>query len=59
MFLGIHDGDHKENNLPWDIYNRAAVICQLESKKGADNADAIAAVDGGECGGDDYATPLS
>ncbi|ORX41224.1 Pyruvate/Phosphoenolpyruvate kinase-like domain-containing protein [Kockovaella imperatae] len=46
MPLGINDGDHKDNALPWDIYNRSAVILQLESKKGADNADAIAAVEG-------------
>lgn len=46
MFLGIHDGDHKNNDLPWNIYNRAAVICQIESKLGADNADAICKVEG-------------
>lgn len=47
MFLGFNDGDHKENALPWELYNRAAVICQVESVEGAKHADEICQVEGG------------
>ena len=47
MFGGVNDGN-VEGVWPWEIYDRAAVILQIESKAGADNADAICQVEGGE-----------
>jgi hypothetical protein len=50
MHFGVNDGDNNGARA-WDIYNRAAVICQLESGLGAENAEAICAVEGGELSG--------
>lgn len=58
MHLGINDGDTR-GAMPWDIYNRAAVICQIESKVGAENADAISAIEGGESAGPQYTALLA
>jgi len=47
MHVGVNDGS-TDGSLPWDVYNRAAVICQLESKLASENADEICKVEGGE-----------
>ena len=44
-----------DGKMPFDQWNEAAVICQIESKEGCGNAKAIAKVEGvgefsGRCG---------
>ena len=45
--MGINDGA-APGKLPYDVWNNAAVIIQIESQKGCENADEIAAVEGGK-----------
>ena len=47
MNLGVNDGD-AQGAFPWDIWNRAAVLCQLEDGLAVENAAEIAQVEGGE-----------
>ena len=47
MHIGVNDGD-QHGALPWDIWNRAAVFCQLEDGLAVENAAEIAQVEGGE-----------
>ncbi|KAL7425115.1 hypothetical protein Q5752_000803 [Cryptotrichosporon argae] len=45
LFFGVNDGAPDGVDMP-DIYHRAALILQIESVLGAENADAIAQVEG-------------
>ena len=44
LIMGYNDG---ANGGAVDVFNRAALIMQIESEEGAKNVDAIAAIDGG------------
>lgn len=47
LLLGYNDAAPNGGNMI-DVWDRAGVIIQIESKVGAENAQAIAAVEGGE-----------
>lgn len=48
LAIGINDGV-PPGKTPFDVWNNAAIIMQIESKIGCDNAEAIAAVPGVDC----------
>ena len=48
LAIGINDGV-PAGKSPFDVWNNAAIIMQIESKVGCDNAEAIAAVEGVDC----------
>jgi hypothetical protein len=45
--FGINDGS-PDGQLVFDVWNQAAIIIQIESKLGCDNAMELAATPGGE-----------
>lgn len=48
LSIGINDGA-PNGKLPFDVWNNAAIIMQVETVAGCANAEAIAAVDGVDC----------
>ncbi len=48
MVWGFNDAGPVEGGGMVSAFNKAAIIMQIESQKGVDNADAIAAVEGGK-----------
>lgn len=48
LAIGINDGV-PPGKTPFDIWNNAAIIMQIESKIGCENAEAIASVEGVDC----------
>jgi hypothetical protein len=48
LAIGINDGV-PHGKTPFDVWNNAAIIMQIESKLGCENAEAIAAIEGVDC----------
>ena len=48
LAIGINDGV-PPGKTPFDVWNNAAIIMQIESRLGCENAEAIAAIEGVDC----------